>query len=280
MVIATLIGSIFSYRIGFNAPENVKYSYKENNSIDYKVYLKENNFFDSPYLSEGKTYITSLIDYIDANFVYDVNFSKPVTGVVNYVLIAQIRADKRNHEPGSYWIKDISLTDKKTDSLIDTKEHTIKLEQQIDYQRFNELLKSFIAEYGLAADSKLVVYLDVTGDVTVNNQNDSMDIDSKVSLTLPLSELAVEGTIDVNNNNIEKEIVTINAEKEKLQLYMKLLFLVCIILFLYFLFQCILIVKYRTKFFSYRKAVKKICSNYEGMIVKVHNASMKEGRSP
>ncbi len=277
MVIVALITGIVSYRIGFKAPENTKYSYKEDNSVGYKVFLKENSFFDSPYLEEGKTYITSLIDYINADFAYKVHFNNAVSGTINYQLNAQIRADKKNHEEGNYWTKTFTLVDKQTDVITNRKNYETTLSQKIDYQRFNELLQSFITEYGISADSTLIVYLDVTGDVRVNDRNDSMNIDSKVSLTMPLSELAIEGTIDVNNSNIEKEIITKNAEREKMQLYMKLLFLISIVLFFYFVFQCILIIKYRTKFFSYRKAVKKICSNYEGMIVRVQNASMKEG---
>jgi len=276
MAIVALIVGIVSYRIGFKAPENTRYSYKEDNSVDYKVFLKENSFFDSPYLEEGKTYITSLIDYIDADFAYKVSFNNAVSGTIHYQLNAQIRADKKNHEEGNYWTKTFTLVEKQTDVITNRQNYETTLSQKIDYQRFNELLQSFITEYGLSADSTLIVYLDVTGDVRVNDKNDSMDINSKVSLTMPLSELAIEGTIDVNNSNIEKEIITKNAEREKMQLYMKLLFLISIVLFFYFVFQCVLIIKYRTKFFSYRKAVKKICSNYEGMIVRVQNASMKE----
>lgn len=277
MVIVTLICGILSYKIGFETPENTKYSYKENNSIGYKVYLKENNFFDTPFLEEDKTYITSLIDYIDANFAYRVQFNNFVSGNISYELIAEIKADKKSHDVGNYWTKTFTLVEKNTEEIRDRSSYEISLDQKIDYQMFNELLKSFIAEYGLIADSTLTVYLDVTGDVCVNDKNDSMDIASKVSLSLPLSELAIEGTIDINNNNIEKEIVTKNAEREKISLYMKLFFLLNLVLFFYFLFQCILIIKYRTKFFTYRKAVRKICSNYEGMIVKVQNASMREG---
>ena len=45
-------------------------NYVENSSIDYKVYLKKNNYFDTPFLEKNKVYITSLIDYIDIDFSY------------------------------------------------------------------------------------------------------------------------------------------------------------------------------------------------------------------
>ena len=55
--------------------EQVVINYKEaGNPIDYKVYLKKNNFFETDYLDEGVTYISSLIDYIDVDFKYKSSF--------------------------------------------------------------------------------------------------------------------------------------------------------------------------------------------------------------
>ncbi len=43
-------------------------SYNENSNIDYCVFLKDNEFFNSDYLVDDKGYIASLIDYIQAKF--------------------------------------------------------------------------------------------------------------------------------------------------------------------------------------------------------------------
>jgi hypothetical protein len=54
----------------------VKYS--ETSNIDYKVLLRENEFFDNNYLESDKKYIASLIDYIDANFNYKLSLEEDV----------------------------------------------------------------------------------------------------------------------------------------------------------------------------------------------------------
>ena len=45
--------------------------YTEYSDIDYKVYLKDNNFFTEEYLPKDKHYISSLISYVDADLKYD-----------------------------------------------------------------------------------------------------------------------------------------------------------------------------------------------------------------
>ena len=45
-------------------------NYSENSSVDYKVYLLENDFFDEEYLGKDHSYVSTLIDYIDASFEY------------------------------------------------------------------------------------------------------------------------------------------------------------------------------------------------------------------
>ena len=74
------LASIFLYNIveGLcpKQKKNLYYSYKNYGSTDYKVYLKENNFFEEKFLPKGRQYTTELIDYIDINFNYLYSGSK------------------------------------------------------------------------------------------------------------------------------------------------------------------------------------------------------------
>jgi hypothetical protein len=51
-------------------------TFNETSNIDYKVYLKDNKFFEDSYLEANKQYIASLIDYISAKFNYKLNLSE------------------------------------------------------------------------------------------------------------------------------------------------------------------------------------------------------------
>ena len=55
--------------------------YKENGSIDYRVYLKDNEFFDEDYLNENQAYVSTLIGGIFADF------TRTVRNSVNLVVV-------------------------------------------------------------------------------------------------------------------------------------------------------------------------------------------------
>ena len=44
-----------------------KLKYDENSTLNYKVYLKDNEFYTEKYLGMDNAYIASLVDFIDVN---------------------------------------------------------------------------------------------------------------------------------------------------------------------------------------------------------------------
>lgn len=67
MISFIIVGCIF-LKLGTSNKKTLSIKYQENNDIDYKVHLKDNNFFDEEYLEKGKSYITSFIDYIHIDY--------------------------------------------------------------------------------------------------------------------------------------------------------------------------------------------------------------------
>ncbi len=57
LLVAGLALTVFGFSDSY-----VTLKYNEDNSINYKVYLKPNNYFDTQYLGENRTYSTSIID--------------------------------------------------------------------------------------------------------------------------------------------------------------------------------------------------------------------------
>ena len=45
-------------------------TYQENSNLDYKVYLKKNDFYENEYLDKNMVYVASLIDKIAVKFDY------------------------------------------------------------------------------------------------------------------------------------------------------------------------------------------------------------------
>ena len=56
--------------------QDYKLHYSETSDLDYKVYLKKNNFYSEKYLEKDQTYIASLIDCINAFFANNLNISE------------------------------------------------------------------------------------------------------------------------------------------------------------------------------------------------------------
>ena len=125
LILLFLIG-IGLFSVGFKQCESSKHIYRENNSVDYKVFLKENSFFEKPYLEKDKTYITSVIDYIESNFAYHVDFDETISGEISYQMMAEIKADKVNNDVGNYWTKLYTLTNSKTEKLWESKKNLCK----------------------------------------------------------------------------------------------------------------------------------------------------------
>ena len=94
-ILSIFLGIIVTI-FGFNDTTLKNISYNEEGSkVNYKVFLKENDYFTDKYLGEGETYITSLIDYININYNYAIKFSEKVSGDYTYNIVATILANKK-----------------------------------------------------------------------------------------------------------------------------------------------------------------------------------------
>ena len=102
-----------------NSNKEIIFSSTGDNAVDYRVFLKENDFFEEPFIGAGKTYITSLIDHIDVDFKYVENFSEEASGEFTYYLKAIISADKTENAKDNeiFWTKEYQLTEPKTITL-------------------------------------------------------------------------------------------------------------------------------------------------------------------
>ena len=268
LIILFVLGFVF-FSIGYKDNQKITYAYKENNSVDYKVFLKPNYYFDKPYLEKNKTYITSLIDYIDTDFIYNIDFNEKVSGAIEYKLYAEIKADKNSNDIGNYWTKQYELTGKETNNIESKNSHKINLNYKIDYNKYNDILNSFIKEYGLQAESTLRVYMEILGNVKIDSTKEDLNINSKLALTVPLSKLAIEGKIETESNNNEKEIIRKVTEEEPYRNLAKVLFIIVILVFIYNLIKYVRFLASRNDHLNYRDRIKKINLDYEELITKV-----------
>ncbi len=199
------------FLIGFRNDNNeIIFKSTGNNSVDYRVFLKENGFFDEPFLGPGKTYITSLIDHIDVDFKYTERFTEEASGSSTYYLKAVISADKTDNptETGEYWSKEYRLTDPATIEFDKSNQSDINTSISIDYSYYNSILESFRSEYPVASDGTIKISLVVENYVNAESFSEPLKFDSELNLSLPLLEKAVEAKIDVETGNQSHEFKT------------------------------------------------------------------------
>ena len=153
LLFIAIIFGLFSYyflQIGLNNKYEKVISYNSSSNVAYKVYLFENDYFEEPYLGMNRTYISSLINYIDIDFNYNLNFSEFVSGKYTYYVKGTIAADKIKENDGSYWSKSYILTEPETITYNDQNSFNISTNVIIDYQKYNNLLNEFKKDYGIS----------------------------------------------------------------------------------------------------------------------------------
>ena len=192
---------------GFQDNEELIFKATDDNSIDYRVFLKPNEFFDEPFLGSGKTYITSLIDHIDIDFKHSETFSENASGSLSYYLQATISADKTSGTTGdgTYWSKDYQLTEPTVVNFKDTDQTNFSTSTSIDYAYYNSILESFREQYPVASEGTIKISLIVNDAINAKDFDDPLGFKSESSLSLPLLERAVEAKVDVDTGGKAQE---------------------------------------------------------------------------
>ncbi len=270
-IIAIFITSFSFLFVYFNKSKIQYVKYDESSNVDYQVYLKNNEFFDDSYLEKDNQYISSLINYIRAHFNYKLNLEQDnVEYKYFYHIEANIKVVSKDTNKNLYNYSDILISDKEYTSV--NKQMEIKETVNIDYVKYNELIKKFVNVYNLDnANSYLTVsmYVKVLGsceefDGDTNNE-------SVTSLVIPLTNNTVG--IDITNNlvnNVDNVMMCGNPS-----IYNVLYIILFIFAFLLGIVLLVILFRYiehtRSAKSIYERELKKILNNYRSYIQKVNS---------
>ena len=128
--------------------------YVEKSKLDYEVYLKENDFYETEYLGKNMSYIASLIDYINISFDYNFLINNPIDANFDYQIVAILNI---NNEDSSsrFFSKEYTLLNNKTKNMINSKAININEKISVDYDYYNQLANKFKKTYGINTTSNL-----------------------------------------------------------------------------------------------------------------------------
>lgn len=247
-------------------------SYHEDSNIDYKVYLKENDFFDNNYLGPNNQYISTLIDYITANFNYQLNVERDdIDYKYKYRIEANVEVIELNDNNSLYNVTE-SIVEEET--YYSTNKSTVNINENIDinYNHYNNLIKNFINIYDLEdVESRLTIsmYVDVLGECENLSDGNS---NSVVSLTIPLTTktMAIDIGYDLVDDDNEKFMACTPADTiNYIFLVMSIGLILIDIVIIYCLVKYIVIT--RTAETIYERELKKILNSYKSYIQKINN---------
>lgn len=242
-------------------------SYEEHGNTDYKVFLKDNIYYEDKYLDKNMSYIANLIDYISVDYNYKFKADTLFNGEYSY----KIRADLEilNAENKTlFFTKKYDLIKEKTFTIENQNEYNIVENIKIDYDHYNSLANGFKSSYGVDTESNLIVYLDIYRNIDQNSiNNPNINGKGTIKLTIPLSEKAINikmDSMEINNKNVITSLDDYYLEDIK---YL----IIGIISLIVSLYLFIKIVKRLSRLSisptDYDKTLKKILNQYDRLIV-------------
>lgn len=272
IIVVLSILSISALFIYVDKSSDYAVSYQENSNVDYKVYLKENKFFDEEFLDLNSKYIASLINYIEAEFKYSISMKeKDVNYKYSYRIESLVEVMESKSSKPLYSKKDELLrVDEKSASSKDNV--SIKEKLNINYNNYNDVIKQFISIYGLDdINSNLTIsmYIDVVGSCE-SFESDSNN-ESVVSLVIPLTTKTVG--IDIKNNQVEaSDNVIVCNDSSPLTVIYAVVGVLILALDGFFIYKMIrYIIHTRTAETIYDIELKKILNYYHSYIQRIRN---------
>ena len=269
LLLVALLMFICSLFLSFSITNEEVIKYNVSSDIDYKVYLKPNEFYDTPYLEKGMAYVSSLINNIKVNYNYKFNISRKSNIDFDYKVIARlVIANKSNSN--IFFDKEYKLKEGKVESMKDRTIHVIDEETSVNYSYYNNLANKFRSKYAVDTNSYLEVYL-LVNEKNSEESDFKLNNNSKAVLTIPLSMQEVnialnESDIDEHNQVIaDSKVVVKNIGNVIIS---AVLLIMIIFLNIRFIKKVLLLTNKKSAYDSY---IDKLLKGYDRVIVNIKN---------
>lgn len=120
LLLLSLTLGIYSFNKSLNHIDSKTVSYSEEGSVDYKVYLKPNDFYEEEYLNQNMIYVTNLIKSIEINYLYEFNISQQASITFAYEIVGKLTISDEN-EKNLFFEKEYVLNEVIADKIDDNK---------------------------------------------------------------------------------------------------------------------------------------------------------------
>lgn len=240
--------------------------YNEVGNIDYKVFLKENNYYKEQYLGKDMQYVASIIKNVVPTFTYEMHSEEEMEYTYNYKVSADLIISDPN-DNNKLLYKRPSLLVKDTKEKVTGGSFRVDQEVSINYDEYNNYVNAFKKEYALSVNSKLVL----TFNIDVTGKSPSLKEDfkksSKLVIAIPMSEQTINIGIDTsdidNSGTLERNYMS--QIKKPVALVLGIIVGLLSLALLYIVIYNFL--TNRSKTDVYKATIKSILREYDRAIV-------------
>lgn len=266
--IVIFLVALLSLGIYFKSNMSYYMTYSEKSDIDYKVYLKENDYFKTKYLGKNTKYIASIIDYINTNFTYDLTLPEKNEYKYLYKIMAELKVKDKDDDVTYY-----EYAEELFNSGVLVTNDNIKINKKlnVDYNKYNSLMSSFVDDFDLdRSESVLKVTMKVMLLDTENNFVKEIGNNRTISLNIPLTTKTISISMSSDLNNENNKILVKRETSKKPFLVIGIIWgaiatVIAIALIIYYF-------KNRTPYAIYKKKLKNILNNYSSYIQEIDNS--------
>lgn len=266
------IVSLFFIKIHFEKNQLEVLHYEDDSDLSYKVWLKENEFYDEQYVEQENQYISELIDNIEADFEYEFKLQEDLAYNYDYGITATASVTDSKTGKTIYEFSE-PIVERKNNKTND--EILINENIDINYNKYNELMKKFVSQYDLKnVDSNLNVKMDV-----------NVDGDTKKFNKQGITVMGVKIPLTTNTVSIDTSYESLNSEKiipieSSIPLNKTWLYVGSITMIIDFILLIALIIyarKTETEEDKYKSEVRKIVNTYDSYISRIKDEFNMEG---
>ena len=258
-----ILGIVFVF-MSLNFKEQKTINYSEKSNLDYRVYLKQNDFYDTEYMGKNMIYVASLIDKVRVDFKYDFMSDENISLDFNYKIMGKLSITDATGK-NSYFEKDYVLLDNRSVSLKENNNQKINESIDIDYGYYNSIANRFKTSYGVDSSSKFTLYFVIDKDSS--DDNSIIKNSSLMSISIPLSERAVNITMDYKDIDTTSSLIS----ESNLIINSIIDIIVAIIMIIISLIMAVKTIRLlkliKTDKNKYDKYINKILKEYDRLIV-------------
>lgn len=179
------------------------YSYEANKSSDYKVLLKPNDYYATTTLPAGMQYASPAISTINSDLHYDFSSTDLADIAYTYSITADIigNVDSEAKKDNEIWNRRYVIQAERSNKIESDYDFTLDDNINIDYNYFNELVKSYEQTYGFSINATLKVRMNIEYTIDLVNKNVKTEkVNDYIEFSMPLNDTVVE----VKNNYTKK----------------------------------------------------------------------------